>query len=185
MQALLTALGELLASKAPHQHSTLLPGASDLGPLTARPPLPPHPDLVALWEWHDGVDHRVPSPFEIAPSCTFMSAGTAARTWDRQQEMRETYPDLPWRPEWVPIGSDGCGGLLVVDHTPASRFRVFDACAEAGDFVHVVAESPRAVVADLVTRLRDGVPADSWTRYDQRHPFEDRRRQRVPKFCVQ
>lgn len=171
MKALLTTLGELLARKAPHEHSTLLPGATDFSPLTARLPVPLHPDLVTLWEWHDGVDHRVPSPFEIAPSCVFMDVGTAARTWDLRQEMRETYPDLPWRPEWVPIGSDGCGGLLVVDHTPASDFRVFNAFIEAGDFVQVVAESPRSMIADLVTRLRDDVPADPWTRYDQRYPF--------------
>ncbi|MGW6447637.1 SMI1/KNR4 family protein [Lentzea sp. NPDC055074] len=171
MKALLTTLGDLLARKAPHQHSTLRPGTSDLGPLTARLPVPPHPDLVALWEWHDGVDHRVPDPFEIASSCAFTDVSTAARTWDEQQAMREAYPDAPWRPEWVPIGSDGCGGLLVVDHTPASGFRVFKAFAEAGDFVHVVAESPRAMVTDLVARLRDDVPADPISRYDQRYPF--------------
>ncbi|MDX3661039.1 SMI1/KNR4 family protein [Streptomyces sp. ID05-26A] len=171
MKALLTTLGELLARKAPHQHSTLLPGTSDFGPLTARLPVPLHPDLVTLWEWHDGIDHHVPSPFEIAPSCTFMDVDSAARTWDQQQAIREAYPYAPWRPEWVPIGSDGSGGLLVVDHTPASAFRVFEAFAEAGEFVHVVAESPRAMITDLVTRLRDDVPAEPVKRYDRRYPF--------------
>lgn len=173
VQALLTELGELLARKDPRARSTLLPGASAaaFAPLTARLLVPLHPDLVTLWEWHDGADHGEPSPFEIASSCAFMSVDMATRTWDQQQAMREEYPYAPWRPEWVPLGSDGCGGLLVVDHTPASAFRVFMAFAEAGEFVHVVAESPRAMVADLVARVRDDLPVDHMSRYDQRYPF--------------
>lgn len=67
------------------------------------------------------------------------------------------------------------------DHGEPSPFEIASSCAfmsvdtatRTWDQQQAMreAESPRAMVAALVARVRDDLPVDHMTRYDQRYPF--------------
>jgi cell wall assembly regulator SMI1 len=163
VRARLTELGELVQYKAPGTYASLRPGATPdaYTELSSRLPEPLHPDLVALWNWHNGTDQRAGS-FELAPLFVFHDLAATTRFWDLRQTIKQQFPHSPWRPAWVPIGSDGCGGFLVIDHIPQSQHRVFLARSDAGESVHLVADSLLDLVNALVAAVRDGIPFDGY-----------------------
>ena len=54
MRALPAELDDLLARGPWHARHAAAGSAGDFSVLTRRLPDPPHPNVVALWEWHDG-----------------------------------------------------------------------------------------------------------------------------------
>lgn len=183
MRAILEQLDEILRVKAPETHRSLRPAArpEQFAVLRSRAEIPA--EVAAFWEWHDGAGEM--APLELVPQFEFLDLSGAAQHWDLWRDAKRAFPYSPWRPDWITIGADGNGGILVADHDG----QVFLATPEAGEFVHDIATSPEHLVQQLLAALRaesslDGFVAtyddgrlvwlpgneDSFGAYDRRYP---------------
>src|SRR5439155_1471627 len=72
--------------------------------------------------WHDGTPARVPDDtFCLGPAQGFLNLDATVDTWQRTKHNVERFhggpvDDATYSPRWLPIGTDWCGGHLVVDH---------------------------------------------------------------------
>lgn len=86
-------------------------------------------DLSDLYLWHDGANATGAS-FEIAPTFPFISLERALDAWASRSLLSSTHgardPAFDWQPHWLPIGSDICGGHIVVETGGDSPGRVFE-----------------------------------------------------------
>ncbi|MET9225852.1 hypothetical protein [Lentzea sp. NPDC003310] len=157
MKAALSQIEEILRAKAPVTHKSLRPAARPevFDALRSRVDIPA--DVAALWEWHDGT--AAVGALEVVPQFVFLDVGSAIRYWNLWREAKVNFPHGPWRPDWIIIGVNGTGGVLVCDHDE----NVFLATPEAGEFVHHLATSFDEVVQRLLAALQDGALFDGFT----------------------
>jgi hypothetical protein len=158
MRVMLEQIDEILRVKAPMTYGSLRPAArpEELDTLRSRGDI--LADVAALWEWHNSTNPEGSTVLELVPMFEFLSISAAARYWDMWRDAKSEFPYSPWRPDWVTIGANGCGGILVADHNG----QIFLATPEAGEFVHDIASSPQHLVQQLLTALRDEKPFDGF-----------------------
>jgi cell wall assembly regulator SMI1 len=151
-----------LAHHASATHRSLRPGHPDPDqhPLATSMGQALHEDAATLWHWHNGADGQAHA-FQLAPQFDFLSLDSAAYFRQQWTDRAQENPLVLWRSTWLPIGSDGCGNLMVVDHSAGESYgNVFLISPHAGNLVYDLAASPADLLGSLLHALRDGEPFD-------------------------
>jgi len=92
-------------------------------------------EISCLYLWHDGAT-AAGTPFEIAPTFSFMSLERALDAWSGRNQLYRDHLDRrsqlrDWQPHWLPIGVDICGDYIVVETAGNMAGRVLES-----SFVH-------------------------------------------------
>lgn len=76
-------------------------------------------------------------------------------------DLAQHNPLALWRPTWLPIGSDGCGNLMMIDHSAGKHYgNVFLISPHAGNLVYDLAASLADPATAVLHALQSGEPFD-------------------------
>jgi cell wall assembly regulator SMI1 len=123
IEALLADIDRWLRQHAPRTREALRAPASDseIGSVERTTGIEITDDIRTLLSWHNGSAALGPS-FKLVPEFDFMTVAEAVSYWSMKQSLQATrervLPDDQtwWHRQWLPIGTDRCGSLLVCDH---------------------------------------------------------------------
>jgi cell wall assembly regulator SMI1 len=105
---------------APLTAETLRPSASPeaIASVEEELSLTLHHDVRTLLTWHDGAesDNEVLA-FEILPSYHFLSVDEIRCELIEQRDIATRIASFIWNPAWLPIATDHCSRLFVIDHS--------------------------------------------------------------------
>ncbi|MEU4164822.1 SMI1/KNR4 family protein [Actinoplanes sp. NPDC026670] len=117
VESLLADLEDWLRSNAPKTYALLGQSATSdqLSRLEAMLGFKLRPEFIATLRWHNGTAQGLGS-FELAPSYRLLDADSIRSAASRLNASAAESDIDPWSQRWVPLGSDDCGGHLLVDH---------------------------------------------------------------------
>lgn len=149
-----------LSAHAPATRATLRPPASNgrIAALQARMSVPFPPDLVASLRRHDGAAGR--AAFTFPPFYQPLGLAEIVVDWEVNCLVLASQPSLDdwWHADFVPFGSAGDGGSLLVDQRPGGHGRVGEFYPEEGTGFESWPSSVAELLEGVASALETGRP---------------------------